>query len=366
MTEEKELLFMMSLSLVQGVGTERGKTLIDRFGSAENVFKASRTSLASTNGIGETTANAIKNFRDFGRAEREFKFTQKHQVQILDLYHPNYPSRLRQQFDPPLILFQKGGTLLNHQKLVAVIGTRKCSDYGKHMAKNITEDLAHFGCIIVSGLAYGIDVVAHETCNRLGYPNVAILGHGLDFLYPRPHKKIAMEMLELGGSLITEYFTEIKMVPEMFPRRNRIVAGMCDAIVLIESKMKGGAMVTIDIADSYQTDIFAVPGRVGDATSEGSHFLIRKNKAALVTSAEDIIGFMNWRNPSIKSIQLPLISHMEPDEKKLFQLFNSHSVHIEELQLKSEFAVSKLNFILIQLELNGLIRALPGKYYEKI
>ncbi len=366
MTEEKDLLYMMSLSLVQGVGTERGKSLIDRFGSAENVFNASRTSLAATDGIGESTANAIKNFRDFGRAEKELTFTQKHHIQILDLYHPNYPSRLRQQFDPPLILFQKGGTLLNHQKLVAVIGTRKCSEYGKYLAKNIAEDLAKFGCIIVSGLAYGIDAVAHETCNRLGFPNIAVLGHGLDFLYPKNHKKMAMEMLEIGGSLITEYFTEVKMVPEMFPRRNRIVAGMCDAIVLIESKMKGGAMVTIDIADSYQTDIFAVPGRVGDETSEGPHFLIRKNKAALATCADDIIDAMNWRIIPKKIVQLPLLSLLDPDEKKLFQYFNTHQIHIDELQLKSEFPVSKLNFLLIQLELNGLIRSLPGKYYEKI
>lgn len=365
MTSENELMYMMSLSLVSGIGTERGKNLIDRFGSAEKVFAASKSSLASTPGIGETLASAIKDFKDFHKAEKEWAFTQKYHIQILDLFHPNYPNRLRNQFDPPLILFQKGTTLLKSQRLVGIIGTRKCSEYGKAMARKLAADLSAFGCIVVSGLAYGIDAAAHDECNKHGMPNVAVLGHGLDNLYPRSHHKLAKELLSCGGSLLTEYFTNVRMVPEMFPRRNRIVAGMCDAIVIVESAMKGGAMVTIDIADSYNTDLFAIPGRIGDSTAEGPHFLIRKNKAALITSAEDLIEAMNWNQPATKPAQIPLITDLSNDERVILRLFDSQKLHIDQIQAASLLPASALNFALLNLEMNGCIRSLPGKFFEK-
>jgi len=263
------------------------------------------------------------------------------------------------------MLYYKGNTDLNAQRVIAVVGTRNASDYGRHLCEQLIEGLVKSNVLIVSGLAYGIDSCAHRASLKEGLPTVGVLAHSLDRIYPYMNKGLAEKML-LQGGLLTEFLSGTIPDRENFPRRNRIVAGMCDAVVVVESAKKGGALITADIANSYNRDVFAFPGRVGDVYSEGCNYFIRTNRAALLESADNIRYLMGWDDPKNKpSAQTKLFRDFSEDEEKIMSVLKlTQDIGIDDIMLNSELTASKVAAILLSFEFEGLVSALPGKRYR--
>ncbi|MBU1010273.1 MAG: DNA-processing protein DprA [Bacteroidetes bacterium] len=361
----EQLPYHIALTLLSGVGDVMGKKLVAYCGGAEAVFKEKRGILEKVPGIGPLTAKQIHNQEVFDRVEQEMSFLQKHDITALFYLDKRYPKRLQHCADSPMMLYYKGNADLNMQRIVGVVGTRNASEYGRQMCEQVVEGLIESHVMIVSGLAYGIDSYAHRAALRSGLPTLGVLAHGLDRIYPYTNKGLSERMLSQGG-LITEFMSGTKPDRENFPRRNRIVAGMCDAIVVVESAKKGGALITADIANSYNRDVFAIPGRIGDVYSEGCNYFIRTNRAALLESAENIRYIMGWDDPKpAANTQTRLFREFNPDEEKIMQLLRgAEACGIDELMLKSELQASKVAAILLNFEFEGLVTALPGKRFR--
>ena len=290
---DSERLSFLALHLVPGIGDYLIKQLVSYCGSAENVFKTPKGKLLKIPGIGGVTAEAIKTENTLHEAEKEFKKAEKEDVEILFYTDKKFPSRLKAIDDSPSLLYVKGNTNLNQAKIVAIVGTRQATAYGKEMVDRIVEGLVPHQALIVSGLAYGIDVQAHKQALKHNLSTVGILGSGMDVIYPAAHKDIARKMLDYGG-LITENRFGTQPDAHNFPARNRIIAGLCDALIIVEAAAKGGALITAEIANSYNKDVFAVPGNIGQTYSEGCNKLIKINKAHLLASTKDLEYIMNW------------------------------------------------------------------------
>jgi DNA processing protein len=266
------------------------------------------------------------------------------------------------------LLFAKGNADLNAQHVVNIVGTRNATEYGKQLCRQLVEELQQYNVLIVSGLALGIDVAAHKECVKLNVPTVGVLGHGLDRLYPSQNRSMAEKMLENGG-LLSEYPSGTLPDRENFPQRNRIVAGMADATIVVEAGIKGGALITAEIANSYNRDVFAFPGRVGDDYSEGCNFLIRHNKAGLLTCPADLAYSLGWEKPNNAATpateQLFLPLNFTPDEQLIFEILSGQKdpVAIDDLTLKTNMPTSRLAMNLLNMEMQGFIRSLPGKIY---
>jgi DNA processing protein len=267
--------------------------------------------------------------------------------------------------DSPMMIYFKGKANLSQQRILSIVGTRMPSDYGKAMCEQIVKDLADQGVLIVSGLAYGIDTAAHRASLSVGLPTVAVLAHGLDQIYPYVNRPLAEKMTEKGG-LLTEFLSQTKLNRDYFPRRNRIIAGMADATLVIESATKGGALITAEIANSYNRDVFALPGRATDAKSSGCNLLIRNNKAALIQNAADICFMMGWdQSPQIFHIQQKLFTELNEQEKKVYEFLDTRKeADIDDIYLNSGLSAGKVAAILLKLEFDGLLRSLPGKRYK--
>jgi DNA processing protein len=292
-TIPQDLLYAISLTMVPNVGAIQARILLEHFSTAGDVFRAGTRDLENVPGIGTIRANSIRSFREFQLAEKEISFMQKSGIRAL-LYNDNeYPKRLLHCDDPPSVLYYKGNADLNVPKVLSIVGTRRETDYGRDVLTEIIADLAGTGILVLSGLAYGIDAIAHRLALKNGLFTIGVLAHGLDRLYPSLHNSLAREMLEQGG-LITDFTSGAKPDKQNFPKRNRIVAGMSDALLVVESGITGGSMITVNMAGSYNREVFAIPGRINDHKSEGCNKLIRENKAGLVSSAEDILTHMNW------------------------------------------------------------------------
>ncbi len=360
----------LALTFLPGVGGSTARRLVDFFGSAEAVFKAPEKDLLTIEGIGEVRASTLysdlRNAAYLKRAEVEMAFAGKHRIEMCTAEDAAYPTRLRQCEDSPYLLYCRGAANLNAARIVAIIGTRKPSDYGVQLCEQLVAALATENVLVVSGLAQGIDAVAHRQSVASGIPTAGVLAHGLDMLYPQAHRGMAAEMIEKGGALLTEIPHGTKLNPNFFPVRNRIVAGMCDVTVIIESGIKGGSMITAYLAQGYNREIAAFPGRVGDAHAEGCNALIRRNVAALITNAADLLETMNWlRTAPKKVVQPKLMLTFSPEETKVVQaLENQEKVHIDELLLTTGLPSPKLAATLLQLELQGIIRSLAGKGYR--
>ncbi len=363
-----ELIYRIALTRVPQVGAVTAKNLISYCGSAEAVFSASKKTLARIPGVGELVADGIVRGADLQYAEKETLFLEQHDIRALFHTDKEYPYRLKNFHDAPLMLFYKGTVSLNPLRSVAIVGTRTPTPAGRTLCEELVEGLRQYDPLIVSGLAYGVDVVAHRKCVDLDVPNIGVLGAGLRNIYPKDHQTVAAKMCENGG-LLTEFNSEVRPEAENFPMRNRIIAGMCDAIVVVETAKKGGSMITANIAFSYDRSVFAFPGRPGDKLSLGCNYLIRSNKAALVESAQDVAQMMGWDDatPATLGRQPKLFEALEPEEERLLYLLKSEpETPIDRLIRASGLAAGEAAALLLTLEFKGLIRSLPGKRYAAI
>ncbi|MCX6232375.1 MAG: DNA-processing protein DprA [Bacteroidetes bacterium] len=360
------LQYRIALSLIPGVGDIIGKNLVSYCGGVEAVFKEKKSNLLKIPNIGETLVNSIVNHDLFDRVDKEIAFIEKFNIKPLFYLDAAYPARLKQCIDSPMMLYYIGNADLNASKIVSVVGTRNITEYGKDMCKQLVKDLAAQEITIVSGLAYGVDTCAHKTANENNMPTVAVLAHGLDRVYPHLNKALAEKMIKNGG-LLTEFMSETIPDRENFPKRNRIIAGMADAVIVVEAAKKGGALITADIANSYNRDVFAVPGKLTDTFSEGCNHLIKINKAALLESANDLLYIMGWelnKKPK-KTAQRQLFIELKPEEQIIYDLLNQKaSSSIDELCINARLNVSKVAEALLNLELEGIIKAMPGKVYK--
>lgn len=368
MTPTKELLYQLALPEVPQIGPVQARLLMEHFECAEAVFKAKKSTLEKIEGIGEIRAAAIKSFHHFNIFEKEISFIEKYKIRVLFIKDKAYPQKLLNCYDPPTILYYKGEADLNNRKNIAIIGTRNHTDYGKQLIQQLIHDLQPYDPLIISGLAAGIDALAHKKCLHLQIPTVGVLGHGLDTIYPNHHKNLAKEMLLQHGGLLTEFKKGTLPDKHNFPTRNRIVAGMSDAVVVIETASKGGSMITARLAFEYNRDLFAFPGKTTDARSEGCNRLIQEQKAQLIFSAKDIIEIMGWdRKPTNVNIQRKIFEELAPNENMIVDtLHTSGELHVDQLQMITKLSGSTLAANLLQLELKGIIKQSPGKIFSAI
>ena len=364
---DEELKHAIALSAVPGVGDVITKTLVSYCGGVENIFHKKKSQLQKVPGIGAVTAEAIISFRDFSAAEKEVKFLHKHGIEALFYTDENYPSALKQIDDAPSLLFYKGNCKLNAQKFIAIVGTRHATEYGKAWTEKFIEDIAPHAPVIVSGLAFGIDIAAHRAALKNNLQTIAVLGHSFNTIYPGQHRATAEKITEQGG-LLTEFATFDEFRKENFPERNRIVSGMCEAVIIVESAAKGGALITAEIAAGYNKDVFAVPGRATDVFSAGCHALIKQNKAALIESAEDFVQMMSWKKEETKSEkvkQREILFELEPNEQTVVDAIRARDpMHIDELMLSLAMSSSHLASALLTLEMKGVVKGMPGKMYK--
>lgn len=368
-SDDESLKYQIALSLVPGIGPVLAKNLVSYCGGVREVFNRSKIQLERIPGIGPERAGMIRHSIIMKRAEEELVFIRKYGIKSLFYLDKAYPQRLSHCVDAPILMYFKGDCDLNAGRFIAVVGTRHATSYGREVTEKTIADLAAFGVTIVSGLAYGIDIIAHRAAMEAGLGTVAVTAHGLDRIYPSLHKCTAEKMTMKGG-VLSEYISGTMPDRENFPARNRIVAGMCDATIVVESAQRGGALITADIANSYNRDVFAFPGRIHDAFSQGCLSLVKENKAMLVCSADDIAKALNWdiegplKKPE-KSVQLNIFTSLSEEEQRILnRLRESKLLHIDELALSLSVPLGKLSSILLRLEFEGLIRALPGKRFE--
>lgn len=360
------MLHKIALTFVKGIGDITIKSLVSYCGSAEEVFKAKQSTLEKIPGIGPKTAKLIANHGVFERAEQEIAFIEKYKIEPIFYTDKTYPKRLKNCVDSPALLYFKGKTNLNNQKVIAIVGTRNASTYGKVFCEKLIDGLKEHNILIVSGLAYGIDVAAHKSAVAMNQATVGVLGHGLDRIYPAQHRSVAESMLANGG-LLTEFPSQTNPDRSNFPKRNRIIAGLADAVIVVEAAKKGGALITAEIANSYNKDVFALPGRNDDEYSEGCNFLIKTNRANLITKPEDIEYIMGWQvNPALQKKEEPkLFIDLTKDELLIVDLIKeARAIAIDDLQLKLEMPQSKLAMLLLNLEMQSVIIALPGRVYR--
>lgn len=361
-----ELLYQLALTRIPGIGDVHAKTLARTCGSAEAVFQSSRRQLEKIEGIGTTKAISIKKFNDFNACEAEIAFIEKYKIKTLFITHKDYPKRLQNCYDGPALLFYRGTAGLNEQKIISIVGTRNNSTYGKQACEELIDGLKNSGVLIVSGLAFGIDTIAHKAAIKNNLETVAVVAHGLDRIYPEQNKSLAKQMAENGG-ILTDFSSGTKPDKQNFPKRNRIVAGLCDAIVVIESAVKGGSIITAELADSYNRDVFAIPGRTTDPKSAGCHYLIRSNKASLITGAQDLLEMMNWNSPAPKKshVQRSLFYSLDENSKRIVTILsNKDSCSVDEIYLESGLSTTETASTLLMLEMQGVIQAFPGKMYR--
>lgn len=359
---DQDRLAFLALHFIPGVGTRLIKQLISYCGSAEEVFRKPKGRLQLIPGVGPATAQSILKGNTFALAEKEFKMAGNHDAEILFYTDKKYPFRLKAIDDAPTILYFKGNCNLNHKKVVGIVGTRQATSYGKKIVEQIVSDLVPHDALILSGLAYGIDIHSHRQALKQGLATLGVMGSGIDVIYPGMHTDVARKMMDNGG-IITENFLGTKPDAHNFPSRNRIIAGMCDALIVVEAALSGGALITAEIANSYNKDVFAIPGSIGQTYSEGCNKLIKINKAALLTSVKDLEYIMNWQlNEGLtKKPEVELNSQEQHIVDSIFT--KGSSMQIDELAWKTNVPPSELAALLLQLELKGIIKALPGKQF---
>ena len=360
-------IYRIGLTLIPGIGDVLAKNLVSYCGSPEAVFREKRSKLQKIPGIGQVLSNMVSNADVLKHAEDDLKFVERYKITPLFYTDSDYPKRLRNCHDSPVVLYYKGNAGLNTSRVLSIVGTRKISRYGRKLCEDLIKGLVEHDVLVVSGLAYGVDICAHRSCVALGVPTVGVLAHGLDKIYPAVHRATAQAMLDNGG-LLTDFPSKTQPDRENFPKRNRIVAGMADATVVIESGKEGGSLITADIANSYNRDVFAFPGRTEDQYSEGCNKLIKANKAALVESVSDILLMMGWEDKSKEGkspAQKKMFVELSLDEEALVKaLSEKESMHIDDICYKAGFSVSKVSSILLGLEFSGVVQSLPGKMYR--
>ena len=358
------LVEQIALTLLQNIGHRKIRTILQHI-DTESFFRVSKRRLKEIPSLGEKTLLNLNRDEALLKAEQFLSYFEKNDISPIFFQSGEYPYRLNQCEDAPILLFKKGNMHFNQPKVIAIVGTRKAPKYGKRCIDELLYGLKEQNVIVISGLAYGIDIYAHQRCIELGIQTIGVLGHGLDRIYPSIHKNIANQMLENGG-LLSEFLPGTLPDREHFPMRNRIVAGMCDATIVIESGEKGGSMITAELANDYSRDVFAFPGNVENEFSKGCNLLIQKQKAHLITTSADFIRWMNW-DTSIEnvSIQKSLFPNLNEEEQLILMIIeDKKEISLDILGLKTEMNSSKLSGILLKLELEGIVQQLPGMRYK--
>jgi DNA processing protein len=365
----EQLRCLMALNLIPNIGTIRAKQLVQHFGNPEEIFSATKKELLDINSITPTTVEAIFNFKDWKTIDEEFKFLEDNNIEVVSIYEKEYPQRMVDYVDAPVLLFKKGATNLNQSKIISIVGTRKNTEYGKQLTEALVGALVAQNILVVSGMAFGIDAVAHKQTVKQKGATIGVVAHGLDTLYPPEHKPLAKDMLALDGCLLSECMSGTKADRFNFPKRNRIVAGICDALVVIETDIKGGSMITANIAHSYNKDVFAFPGKTSDKYSSGCNYLIANHIAQMLIEPEDLLKALNWQPKKTisKKIQRELFVNLEPIEQQVLdKIPDEATIHIDLLTIQSNLTSGEIANALLMLELKGIIASLPGKRYQKI
>ena len=364
---EQELFSLLALQKVEKVGDVVAKKLLSHFENAADIFKAKAAVLNSIDGIGAIIVQNLKDKSVFEKAEAELKFIQDNDIDVHFYKENSYPDKLKHCFDAPLLLFSAGNINLKQPKIISIVGTRQVTSHGAEFCRNLIAEIAPLNPIIVSGFAYGVDIVAHQAAMEHGLQTVGVLAHGLNQMYPASHKKYCKKMEEKGG-FMTEFWSSSNPDKENFVKRNRIVAGMTEATIVIESAERGGSLITAMLANDYNRDVFAVPGRITDKFSLGCNNLIKTQKANLLTSAADLIYMLNWDiKESSKSVQKQLFVDLQPDEQIVYDyLLQKGKELMDTIALDCGFPIYVLSGMLLNMELKGVIRPLPGKLFEAI
>ncbi len=360
----------IAISLFSGIGAVNARKLVAYLGSVDMVFDASKKEMQAVQGIGKKMIELVIANRTevLERASQEIEFIQKHQIETYFYLDKNYPKRLAQCADAPVIFYQKGKVNLDAPKIISIVGTRNATDYGRERVTQLLLELKNLGLniIVVSGLAYGIDFAAHKESVANGLQTVGVVGHGLDKMYPATHRGFVKEMLAKNGALVSDFPSQSKIDPGNFLRRNRIIAGLADCTIVVESAKKGGSLVTADIANSYNREVFAFPGRTTDFYSVGCNALIQENKAAMIGSAEDLIAFMDWEKTKALQ-QKQLFVELTPVEETIVQQLEINSVlNINSLSKSLKIPLAQLSSILLEMEFKNIVKALPGSSFKLV
>ncbi len=362
---DQDRLSFLALHFIPGIGDFLVKQLVSYCGSATQVFATPKSKLIKIPGVGMVSAEAIHSGKAHVRAEEEYKKAEKEETEILFFTDKKYPERLKVIEDAPSLLYYKGNKNLNAPKTVGIVGTRQATTYGKELVERICQELVPHDALIISGLAYGIDIQAHKCALKNGLCTIGIMGSGMDVIYPAVHKDTAKKMINQGG-LLTENPFGTKPDAHNFPARNRIIAGLCDALIVVEAAERGGALITADIANGYNKDVFAVPGNIGLTFSEGCNKLIKTNRAHLFASVKDLEYIMNWSTEGEQVVQTTLdFSEFDPDEQRVMEILKEHKtpVMIDELSFRSALPPSHLASLLLTLEFKNAVKSLPGKMF---
>lgn len=369
---QDEQIYTLALTRISGLGLIGAHQLIRTIGSASAVFQHRKELKELVPEVSDKLIKALDCPEAFHRAEQEVLFAEKNQIQCITLNDEAYPSRLRECADAPLALFYRGNAPLNALRVISMVGTRHATPYGEDLCRSFICDLKELcpQTMIVSGLAYGIDIQAHKTALQHGFPTIGVLAHGLDRIYPAAHRKIAISMMDHGG-LLTEFMSETNPDRQNFVKRNRIVAGMSDATIVVESAIKGGALITAELAESYHRDCFAFPGRTTDIYSAGCNELIKNNRASLILSAEDFVKAMGWDTSHPKSnegLQRELFPDLNEEERKVVTILqrSPEGIQINTLVVEANLPINRMSALLFELEMKGVVKALAGGIYKLI
>ncbi len=352
------------MTLLFGIGPRRARSLLRCLPDIELLFTSSLRELQQLSGFPPHVLKKMNREYALSLASDILEFNLIHNIQMLSIDDADYPRRLRQCEDAPLVLYKKGDAELNASRMVAVVGTRSSTDYGEQLCDELVDSFRDQSITVVSGLAYGIDAQAHRHSCELGIPNIAVLGNGLDRIYPYQHRKLAAMILE-NGALVSEFVPGTAPDRENFPQRNRIVAGMCDAIVVVESKDSGGSLITASLGFNYNRDVFAYPGDVHKATFKGCNQLIQQDAARLITSGKDLLALMGWELSGKKPVQTQCFPDLTPIQQSIVEATSTEGTHIDVIAMRCEIPISRLQTELLALELDGLIRCVPGSRYKR-
>lgn len=359
----------IALSKIKGIGPKTSRALLTHFGSVSAIFASAKKHLLQLPGISPTIADAIHSKTHIKEAQEELAFIQQHKIEMLWIENDNYPQRLKNCDDAPILLYYKGTGDLNPQRAISIVGSRKATAYGMKICEDFIHELQGLDIQIISGLAYGIDIQAHRHAIKNSIHTVAVLGHGLDTIYPASHRETAAKMINNGG-LLTEFPSKTPPDKKHFPMRNRIIAGLSDVTIVVEAAEKGGALITAEIANSYNRDVCAFPGAITQKYSAGCNYLIKTNRAHLIRNVSDLCYLMNWEPIETKRTpkQLTLnMGELTEEELTLYHFFNNkEQAHIDEINSHCNWPQSKLAITLLEMELKGLIQSLPGKLYKLI
>ncbi len=372
--QSENLLYLIALPLLDGVGLTKSRLLISYVGleSLEKIFLYKEREFSRIPDIGSNTAKQIISSRELAldRAQKELNFIRKKNLIATSFLDEDYPFLLKECDDAPLVLYSEGNIDYNRSKMVSIVGTRNITEYGKAQTIRLVEEIAerHPDACIVSGMAYGVDITAHRTAVKCGLSTIGVLAHGLDMLYPLVHRSTAVEMFTKGG-LVTEFLSKTNPDRQNFVRRNRIVAGISCATIVIESGSRGGSLITAELASSYNREVFAVPGRLNDKFSEGCNKLIRINKASMIASVDDLDYILGWNveTKKAKNEQPTIMFPMTAEEEDLYSYFKDNkTMNINQLSIITQKSVSQLSSMLINMEFNGYIKCLPGNMYQRL